>query len=187
MNKRLRVYLLVSLTLAFLVSCVPQIQPTIPATLTSLPSSMPSPTGIISPTLELVEITVFFTDSNAYAAGTPPFEIEVTRKVPAISNFPEAVLSAFFNGPTPAERALGLEAITSGFVGISALEIENGIARVYLTGTCASNGATYTIAVPVIKNLLQFDEVTYVKIYDEHGETELPGGDTNSIPFCLEP
>lgn len=150
---------------------------------TSEPPPPPSPT----PTSDLVSVTVYFTDVNRYAAGTEPFEAAVTRMVPSSSNLAEAVLLAFFEGPTVEERAQGLEAITSGFDGLVSLVIENGIARVYLTGECGSMGATYTIAQPIIKNLLQFPNVSYVKIYDENGETEVPEGDSSSIPFCLEP
>jgi len=97
------------------------------------------------------------------------------------------VLIAFFKGPTIDEREDGLEAITSGFKGVGTLTIRNGIARVYLNGECASLGATYTIAQPIMRNLLQFEDISYVKIYDENGDTEEPEGETNSIPFCLEP
>jgi hypothetical protein len=38
-----------------------------------------------------------------------------------------------------------------------------------------------------MKNLLQFEEIDYVKIYDAEGETEVPEGRSSSIPFCLEP
>jgi hypothetical protein len=188
MQRRLSVFLVLSLTLAFLASCVPPAQPAMPATLTALPTSPPSLGPLPSPsTEELVQVVIFFTNRDRYAAGTPPFETGVIRWVPAAANLPEAVLQAFFAGPTAEERAQGLEAITSGFDGFSALVIEDDIARVYLTGRCASNGATYTIAQPLMKNLLQFEALTYVKIYDENGETELPDGQTNSIPFCLEP
>jgi hypothetical protein len=187
MEKHLMICILIGAVLMPLAACVPEDQPTSRASPTFLPTAKASLTPFPSPTVELVEITVFLTDSNRYAVGTPPFEAGVRRMVPAAANLPEAVLLAFFAGPTAEERAQGLEAITSGFDGFSALVIEEGIARVYLTGTCASNGATYTIAQPVITSLLQFDEVAYVKIYDENGETELPEGETNSIPFCLEP
>lgn len=146
---------------------------------------LPEPTPTIRP--DLVPITVYFTDQYRYAAGTPPFEAEVTRMVPSSSNLPEAVLIAFFKGPTIDEREDGLEAITSGFKGVGTLTIRNGIARVYLNGECASLGATYTIAQPIMRNLLQFEDISYVKIYDENGDTEEPEGETNSIPFCLEP
>ena len=116
-----------------------------------------------------------------------PFEVPVQRLVPAISKRPEAVLTEFFKGPTAEERRRGLAAITSGFIGFSRLEIQDGIARVYLMGTCASGGATYTVAQPLMKNLLQFKEIKYVKIYDAAGTTETPEGPSNSIPECLEP
>jgi hypothetical protein len=71
------------------------------------------------------------------------------------------VLAEFFRGLTEEEWALGLEQVTSSITRFSSLVIEDGIARVYLTGSCRSNGATYTIAQPIIANL--------------------------SIPFCREP
>jgi hypothetical protein len=153
-----------------LVTCVPPASPT------------PSPTGS-----ELVEVTVYFTDQDRYAAGLEPYEVGVARSVSADAYLPEVVLSEFFAGPTPAEQAQGLVAIASGATGFSWLSIEGGIARVYLNGACSSNGATYTIAQPIMKNLRQFDEVEHVKIYDDSGETEVPEGPSDSIPFCLEP
>ncbi len=134
-----------------------------------------------------VEVFVYFTDSNRYAAATPPFEVAVTRYVAPTSNLPEVVLTEFFRGPTDQERAQGLDLITSGFTGFTSLRIEDGVAHLYLAGPCASHGATYTIAQPLLANLLQFDEIDFVKIYDSNGETEEPTGHTNSIPFCLEP
>jgi hypothetical protein len=134
-----------------------------------------------------VTVTVYFTDSARFALGTPPFETAVTRTVPTRSDLPAAVLDEFFGGPTPEEQAMGLERIASGFTGYSSLQIEGGIARVHLLGPCASNGATYTIAQPILANLLPFSEIDYVKIYDEEGTTEDPVGMTNSIPVCLEP
>ncbi|MFA5873223.1 MAG: hypothetical protein WC832_04595, partial [Anaerolineales bacterium] len=59
--------------------------------------------------------------------------------------------------------------------------------RVYLTGTCASQGATYTIANLIYANLKQFPEIQWIKIYDQNNETETPDGQSGSIPFCLEP
>lgn len=136
---------------------------------------------------EQVAVTVYFTDSNRYAEAIEPFEVGISRTVPAGSNLPEAVLTEFFKGPTAEEARQGLEAITSGATGFSELRIEEGIAHVTLEGECSSMGATYTIAQPLMKNLLQFEEIDYVKIYDAEGETEVPEGPSNSIPFCLEP
>ena len=134
-----------------------------------------------------IEINVFFTHRSRYALGIQPFEEPVLRRVPAETNLPEAVLIEFFKGPTAEETAGGVEQIASGFTGFDRLEIQNGVARVYLTGSCSSMGATYTIAQPIMRNLLQFEDIRYVKIYDEQGTTEVPEGESNSIPFCLEP
>jgi hypothetical protein len=136
---------------------------------------------------DLLEATVYFTDSNRYAIGTPPFEAGVTRQVDSGVDLPRAVLVEFFRGPTEAERNQGLDLITSGFTGFSQLVIEDGIARVYLSGPCRSNGATYTIAQPLIANLSQFEAIRAIKIYDVEGTTGDPDGPGNSIPFCLEP
>ena len=176
---------------------------TVTATLTPTPtntSSTPSPTTTPqtpSPTATLVtpsptatpktNINVYFTDHARLVAAIQPFEVAVLRTVPATPDLPQAVLTEFFRGPTDAEKAQGLEAVLSGFTGYSNLRIENGIAHVYLTGNCQSNGATYTIAQPIMVNLKQFSQVQYVKIYDQNGSTFDPTGQSNSIPACLQP
>lgn len=139
------------------------------------------------PTGDQVEITVYFTDENNYAQGKEPYEKAVTRWVDADVDLPEAVLEQFFQGPTPQEQAQGLVLVNSGFTGFSSLEIQDGVAHVYLTGACQSTGATYTIANLLSVNLEQFDDIDAVKIYDENGQTEDPTGPGPSIPFCLEP
>lgn len=139
------------------------------------------------PRAEMARIAVYFTDRKRFEKGEEPYEASVLRTIPAGMNLPGAVLTEYFKGPTAAERQRGLAAVTSGFTGFSKLTLDKGVARVYLTGTCASNGAAYTVAQPIMKNLLQFGEIKYVKIYDAEGETEEPEGPTNSIPFCLEP
>jgi len=184
---------ILALVLTLLAACTPSATPTATTVHpTTAPVDVPSPTALPAtpiPTAApaIVEITVYFTDENRYALGTPPFEVGVTRAVPASANLPEAVLAEFFSGPTAEESARGLVRINSGFTGFSRLTVEGGIARISLTGPCASNGATYSIAQLLLKNLLQFPEIEYVKIYDADGTTEAPDGPTSSIPFCLEP
>jgi hypothetical protein len=56
-----------------------------------------------------------------------------------------------------------------------------------MSGECRSGGATYTVAQPVMRNLLQFPHIRYAKIYDQAGHTGEPADMSNSIPFCLEP
>jgi hypothetical protein len=155
-----------------------------PPTSAVAPNTEPVPASAIP---ELIPITVYFTDSARYAVGTPPFEAAVTRTIPTTDDLAAAVLDEFFLGPTPEEQARGLERIASGFTGYRDLVIEDGIAHVYLAGPCTSHGATYTIAQPLMANLLQLPNIEYVKIYDEEGTTEVPDGPSNSIPFCLEP
>jgi hypothetical protein len=150
----------------------------------SIPGS-PAPTESVPPAT--VTLTIYFTDEARYQVGSEPYEAAVTRTVPAPASLPEAVLTQLFLGPTEAEKAQGLAVILSGTTGFSNLTIENGIARVYLTGMCASQGATYTIANLIYANLKQFPEIQWIKIYDQNNETETPDGQSGSIPFCLEP
>ena len=147
--------------------------------------SKPPLTQSVSPAT--VILNVYFTDMTRYKVGTEPYEIQVTRSVPAPLSQAEATLTHLFLGPTEAEKSQGLAVIQSGTTGYSKLTIDNGITRVYLTGTCASQGSTYTIANLIFANLKQFPEIVWIKIYDQNGETETPVGQSDSIPFCLEP
>ena len=140
-----------------------------------------------APTPAPVTVTVYFTNIDRYAVGTEPYEDPVTRTVPMNGSLPQTVLAQLFLGPTPAEKAQGLDVVLSGTTGFSKLEIQDGVARVYLAGKCSSGGATYTISNLIFANLTQFPEIQWIKIYDENGETETPDGQTSSIPFCLEP
>lgn len=193
MRKRTLLLLLVIVLSVGATSCGPGASlaptPTPTQTPTSTPLPTPTPMPTLTPTLapERVEISVYFTDSDNYVEGTPPFERPVTRFVDPSSNRPEAVLRAFFEGPTTEEQEQGLELIASGFTGFESLVIEDGVARVYLTGHCRTAGGVYTVAQPIMRNLLQFPGVEAVKIYDESGTTQDPDGTSNSIPFCLEP
>ncbi len=144
---------------------------------------LPTPTS----TYALVEVQIYFADIPRYVANTEPFETPVIRTLADDGHLPEAALREYFRGPTADEAARGLDPMTNGCTGFSQLTIENGIARVYLTGPCNSGGATFTIAGPLMATLLAFPEIEYVKLYDESGQTGDPDGFTNSIPFSLEP
>ncbi len=139
------------------------------------------------PTPEAVTINVYFTDEDMFAVGTEPYEKAVTRTIPATDNLPRAVLEQLFLGPTPEEQAAGLALILSGSTGFSDFRLEDGVAHITLTGQCNSGGSTYSIANLIFANLAQFPEIQWIKIYDENGETEIPAGQSSSIPFCLEP
>jgi len=134
-----------------------------------------------------VTLTIYLIDKARYQVGTLPYEAAVTRTVSAPASAPEAVLTQLFLGPTDAEKVQGLAVVLSGTTGFNQLTIEDGIARVYLSSTCASQGATYTIANLIFANLKQFPEIHWIKIYDQNNETQTPDGQSDSIPFCLEP
>ena len=157
----------------------------------SLPTatSIPTPTKVIdlpTPLPVLREITVYFMDENRFIAGTEPYEVAVTRTTTS-DNLPLAVLEAYFAGPTVEEYQLGLRMLGSGFTSVRQFSIEDGIARVYLGGTCANNGAAYSVAALIMKNLSQFPEISAVKIYDENNDTLDPDSQYSSLPYCLEP
>ncbi|MFH1523710.1 MAG: hypothetical protein ABIF04_01990 [Chloroflexota bacterium] len=148
------------------------------------PASLTEP---VSATQEMVTLVVYFTNIPRYAIGTEPYEDAVMRTVPTTGSLPQDVLMQLFLGPTDDEKAQGLDVFLSGATGFSELTITDGVARVYLTGECNSKGATYTIANLIGANLRQFPEIQWVKTCDQNGETEIPDGQSDSIPFCLEP
>lgn len=132
-------------------------------------------------------LTVYFLDNERYSAGPEPYEVAVTRTIPAPPSLPQAVLLQLYAGPTAAEYTAGLRLVASGTTGFTNFRIEDGVAHVQLLGSCNSQGATYTIANLIMKNLKQFAEIQHVKIYDEAGNTGTPTGQSDSIPACLEP
>jgi len=168
---------------------VPAPQITFPTDVVESPTTAPQPTAVIVlPSAEPAgqEITVYFMDENRFVAAIEPYEVAVTRTT-AGADLPLAVLQAYFAGPTQEEYDLGLRLLSSGFTHVRELTIQDGIARVYLGGTCANNGAAYSVANLVMKNLEQFPEISAVKIYDENDENLDPDSPNSSLPYCLEP
>lgn len=136
---------------------------------------------------EAQTITVYFTDEAKFNVGTEPYEVAVNRPLPAGVDPVRAVLEAFFAGPTAEESAQGLVLVSSGFTGVGELTIEDGIARIHMEGKCANNGAAYSVANLIHKNLEQFQQISAIKIYDENGDNLDPDSDMSSMPYCLEP
>ena len=168
---------------------VPAPQITFPTDVVESPTTAPQPTAVIVlPSAEPAgqEITVYFMDENRFVAAIEPYEVAVTRTT-AGADLPLAVLQAYFAGPTQEEYDLGLRLLSSGFTHVRELTIQDGIARVYLGGTCANNGAAYSVANLVMKNLEQFPQISAVKIYDENDENLDPDSPNSSLPYCLEP
>ncbi len=190
MKKKTLLVLLITISLA-LPAC--NLMPK--ATPTEAPQSPPTeatvaPIPSVELTLEPTQaqtITVFFTDQAKFAVGTEPYEIAVTRLLPAGVDPVRAVLDAMFEGPTPDEAAQGLVLVSSGFTGVREYTLENGIARIHLDGVCNNNGAAYSVASVIAKNLEQFPQITAYKIYDENDDNLDPDSMYSSLPYCLEP
>ncbi|MDX6360211.1 MAG: hypothetical protein QOH37_3265 [Nocardioidaceae bacterium] len=127
----------------------------------------------------------YFNRAN-FVANTPPFF--VARPRPVIAATPATgLLDRLFAGVTPTEFGNGLRALRSGATGFAIRSITDGIARVRLTGGCASGGSTVTVAGEIMPTLRQLGNVDWVKISDPAGHTEHPFGHQDSIPACLEP
>ena len=148
---------------------------------THTPTATPTATG--TQASQKINVRVYFNDINRISTNTPPFQVSVLRSVDFPSYLPEAVLTEYFKGPTTAEEAAGLIAPYSGFTGVSKFEVTNGVAHVYLEGTCTASDNT--IADPLMVSLKQFVEIKFVKIYDENGDTSNPTGESDSIPTCI--
>ena len=140
----------------------------------------------IKATFTTVPTQIFFVDSHAFAIGQGSYVRAVLRQV-IPPNVGARSLNWLFAGPTPDERAGGLTFVNSDATGFTNLTISNGIARVRLAGGANSHGSTLTIANEIMPILKQFPTVTWVKIYDQNGQTETPTGQSDSIPAGLEP
>ncbi len=134
-----------------------------------------------------MKINVYFVSKFRYENNLPPFERAGVRYVKS-NNVYRSLLDEYFKGPGATERyTYGWIALYNGFTGYSRFELINGVAHIFLEGTCDRAGATYTIANLLIYNFKQFPEVQFVKIYDENGSTQSPTGFVDSIPACLQP
>lgn len=133
-----------------------------------------------------VDRKVFFFNEDRFVANDEPFFVPRLRPVRPTSPA-TGVMDRLFAGPLPSERAHGLRLLRSKAKDYADLTIDDGIARVRLTGGCSSGGSTVSIAGEIMPTLRQFDTVDWVKIYDPDGTTEAPAGDVDSIPECLEP
>lgn len=162
--------------------------PSLTPTPTHTPTRTPTPTRTVRPTAtpQWTLINVYFVDGRRLAAGTSPYEVAGVRWAPSNSQ-PAAALTEYFKGPGATERGWGWIGVYSGFTGYTKLEIADGIARLYLKGTCRRETSGYTIVTPLMMNLKQFSAIQFVKIYDQEGNTQFPEGANDSIPPCLQP
>lgn len=131
-------------------------------------------------------MNVYFVSRFRLENNLPPFERAGRRWVRS-NNLITGVLDEYFKGPGSTELySFGWIAIYDGFTGYSRVEVTNGVARVYLTGSCAPANPNYNIGDILTYNLKQFPEIQYVKIYDENGVTSDPFGLNDSVPACLQ-
>lgn len=133
-----------------------------------------------------VQRRVYFFNQKRYLENREPFYTPklrpVRRGTPAIGT-----MDRLFAGVLPAERASGLRLLRSEATGFRRLSIEDGIARIHLTGGCSSGGSTVTVSGEIVPTLRQFASVDWVKIYDPDGTTLTPEGRSDSTPECLQP
>ena len=163
--------------------------PTRTPTLTRTPSRTPLPTNTRRPTStpQWQQVNVYFVSKYRYENNLTAFERTGIRWA-RTNNLVGTALDQYFKGPGSQERyEYGWIALYNGFTGYDRVEIRDGVARLYLKGTCDRAGQTYTIANLLTLTLKQFPEIQSVKIYDENGETQNPDGLLDSIPACLQP
>ena len=157
--------------------------PTRTPTVTRTPTATRTRVPTTTPQFRLID--VYFVNKFRYENNLPPFVVTGDRW--ARSNMlPQSALNEYFKGPGATERfSFGWIALYNGFTGYSRLEIREGVAHVFLSGTCTPDGRDFNIADLITLNLKQFPEIRFVKIYDENGTTQNPDGLSDSIPACL--
>jgi murein DD-endopeptidase MepM/ murein hydrolase activator NlpD len=159
--------------------------PTRTPTLTRTPTATRTRVPTATPQFTLIDL--YMVNRFRYENDLPPFVVTGDRW--ARSNMlPQAALDEYFKGPGSTERfSFGWITLYNGFTGYSRLEIRNGVAHVFLEGDCTPDERDFNIADLIMLNLKQFPEIQFVKIYDENGTTQNPGGLSDSIPACLQP
>jgi len=128
---------------------------------------------------------VYFASRAAYESNTTPIERAGVRWS-RTNALPETALNEYFKGPGATERyTYRWIGIYNGFTGYSKLDVTDGVAHVYLTGSCTPDGKDFNIVDLINLNLKQLPEVDFVKIYDANGQTQNPNGRSDSEPLCL--
>ncbi len=125
---------------------------------------------------------VTFMDKDA-PAGTSA-RVTVRRSIP--DAYPATgLLDRIFAGPTIDEQASGLRLVTSGATGFASVRVSGGVARLRLTGGCAREASSFTIADSIMPTLRRLRNVDWIKIYHPAGQTQFPTGRRDSLPACL--
>jgi hypothetical protein len=129
---------------------------------------------------------IWLFDRPNWVAQTPPYFVPRPRPVPTATPA-TGLLDRLYAGATPPERALGLSTLRSNSTGFRIRSISGGIARVQLTGGCATGGSFVNVSREIMPTLRMLPTIDWIKIYSPSGHTEHPFGHRDSIPFCLEP
>ena len=165
----------------------PTFTPTPSRTRTSTPTRTATHTRRPTATPQFILIDLYMVNRFRYENNLPPFVVTGDRWVRTSAPHRDT-LDEYFKGPGSTERfSFGWIALYNGFTGYSRLDIEDGVAHVFLEGTCTPDGRDFNIADLITLNLKQFDDIQFVKIYDENGQTQNPNGLSDSVPACLAP
>lgn len=108
--------------------------------------------------------------------------VKVTRS--SIKWTPEVAIETLYKGPTETEK--GLRFISCESTGASVQSIENGIAKVQLTGGCSGCG-TLSVYDLLVATLKEFSNISVVHMYDPSGKSQIDSINEDSRPSCLEP
>jgi murein DD-endopeptidase MepM/ murein hydrolase activator NlpD len=163
--------------------------PTRTSTSSPAPSRTPTSTPSRTPTrTPRPTATPPYTLLNVYFYQRSTMNVVAGRRwAPSSVDFGKFVLDAYFKGPGYTEKYVyGWISVFNGVTGFD-LQVQDGVARVYLQGGCDSGGSSFTIAQPILANLKQFPNIQFVKIYDPAGNTQSPDIVGDSIPRCLQP
>ena len=102
---------------------------------------------------------MYFVNKYRYENNLPLFEFAGVRWA-RTNDLVGTVLDEYFKGPGATERySYGWIALYNGFTGYDRFELQNGVAHVYLKGTCNRAGATFTIADLLTDSLKQFSGI----------------------------
>ena len=130
-------------------------------------------------------ISIFFPDNTRVKAKMIPLETEAKRETNGVHPW-QTILANIFNGPTAAEKKVGLFTETNGEKNASlGFDPQSGVMTINLTGKCVAS-VGYNLGDLLLKNFGQFVEVKKLRVLDENGQTEWSDTDSrNSFPVCF--
>lgn len=129
--------------------------------------------------------TIYLVDPQAFRTGaSASFLVPVTRRVPAADPVAGA-LAALFAGPTPAEAARGLRGAPWPGARVASWRLHDGIVDVHLAPGCV-RVPSVPFGLALLRTVDAQPGVSYTKVFDAQGQTEVPQYDLDSLPTCLD-